>query len=58
MRNALPVVPNLRELAKRAECDERTLIRYFSDEPVRPKVRSRIDRAMAEMRREQRTSKA
>lgn len=45
-------VPNLRELSRLADVDERTLIRFFSSEAVRPRLKARIERAWAEMRRQ------
>ena len=47
-------VPNLLELARRADVDQRTLVRFFSDQPVRPRVRARIERELTAMRRRSR----
>ena len=43
--------PNLRELSRLADCDERTIVRFYSGEPVRPRVRKRIETALAAMQR-------
>ena len=39
-------MPNLRELSRLADVDPRTLIAFFSHEPMKPRVRARIQRAL------------
>jgi hypothetical protein len=50
---------DLHVLAQHADCDPRTLLTYFSAgrDRMRPRVRARIDQALAEMTKARRTAK-
>jgi DNA-binding LacI/PurR family transcriptional regulator len=45
------------ELARLADVDPRTVLRFLDGQPVRPRLRTRIERALASMRMSSRTSK-
>ena len=49
---AIPDASRLREIAVRADCDPRSVTRFFSDEELRASVSRRIEKAVAELARE------